>query len=175
MNLTSLHDRMRIGVSILLLLACTRVAYADNYQLGPLPTFPQAYNFLVTHAPGNFEDYFYFYVGPQQSVSSNTAVSLNLRFNPSLNYHISGLNIALYDLSNSFYGVANGIGDPQEAFLEQALLPGAYYAAVSGLANGSAGGTYAYSISAIPEADKWLLMLMGFAAVSFMTFHRRRQ
>jgi len=159
------------SVSALLLLASTGVANA-NTSLGPLLEFPQSYDLLVTHAPGNFADFFYFEVGPLQRVT-NTAVSLNLRYNAGLNFNISGLRIGFYDLADTFYGNANGIGEPQEAALEQTLLPGSYYSAISGFANGSAGGKYAYSISAIPEADKWLLMLLGFAAVSFKVFRQK--
>lgn len=172
MILTRLTHGFWNSVSALLFLACAGTASADTV-LGPLLEFPQSYDLLVSHAPGNFLDYVYFEVGPLQRVT-NTAVSLNLRYNAGLNFNINGLNIGFYDLADTFYGIANGIGDPQEAVLEQTLLPGSYYAAISGFANGSAGGKYAYSISAVPEADKWLLMLLGFAAVSFKVFRRKR-
>jgi hypothetical protein len=175
MSLKTLSHRLRIGASVLLL-ACAGTAQAGTFQLGPLPTFPLPYNVLVTHAPGNFTDYFYFEVGPRQSVS-NTAVSLNLRFSAGLDFETSRLSLGFYDLSNSFYGVANGFGDPQTVALEQALQPGSYYSAVNGFASGSAGGTYAYSISAIsavPEPQIWWLMSVGFTAVGFMFYLRRR-
>ena len=158
----------------LFLMACAGTANANTTNLGSLPEFPQSYDFLVSHTPGNFTDNFYFEIGSQQRVS-NTAVSLNLRFNPNINFNISALHIAFYDLSNTFYGIANGIGEPQETVLEQTLLTGTYYASISGIADGSAGGKYAYSISTIPEAEQWLLMLMGFTAVSFVTYRRRRR
>ncbi len=156
-------------------MTCTGVANANSYNLnlGPLLEFPQSYDLLLSHTPGNFKDYFYFEVGPLQRVT-NTAVSLNLRYNPGLNYNISSLSIEFYDVADSFYGIANGIGEPQEAVFEQTLLTGSYYATISGFANGSAGGKYAYSISAIPEADSWLLMLLGFAAVSFRVIRLNR-
>ena len=158
----------------LFLMASAGMVNANTTNLGSLPEFPQSYDFLVSHTPGSFTDNFYFEIGSPQRVS-NTAVSLNLRFNPNANFNVSALRIAFYDLSNTFYGIANGIGEPQEAVLEQTLLAGNYYASISGIADGSAGGKYAYSISAIPEAEQWLLMLMGFAAVSFVTYRRRRR
>ena len=169
----NLHG-FRNNLLALSLMACAGTANAITTNLGPLLEFPQSYDFLISHTPGSFTDNFYFEIGSPQRVS-NTAVSLNLRFNPNVNFNVSALRIAFYDLSNTFYGIANGIGEPQEAVLEQTLLAGNYYASISGIADGSAGGKYAYSISAIPEAEQWLLMLMGFAAVSFVTYRRRRR
>lgn len=172
---TTLWIGLRNSLSALLFMLCAGAANAasSSISLGYLPVFPQSYDILVSHTPGSFADHYYFEVGPQQRVT-NTAVSLNLRYTAGLDYNISGLSVAFYDLSDTFYGIANGIGDPQEAFLEQTLLPGSYYSTVSGFANGSAGGKYAYSISAIPEADTWLLMFVGFVAVNFVVLRRRR-
>lgn len=170
---TRLHDRIRHIATALLLMTFAGTVNANTYHIGAAPGFPQSYDALLTHsAGGSFVDYFYFEVGPLQRLT-HTAVSLNLRFSSGLDYHISGLNAGFYDLSNTFYGIANGIGDPQEAALEQTLLPGSYYAAVSGFADGSAGGKYTYSIAAIPEPEKWMLMAVGFAAVSFLAYRRR--
>lgn len=157
-----------------LLLAFLGAAQADTYDLGPLAEFPQSHDFLITRAPGDFKDLFYFDLD-RPLRATNTAVSLNLRFNAGSSYNISALDVAFYDLSNTFYGIATGIGSPREAVLEQTLLPGEYYAAVSGFANGSAGGKYAYSITAaaVPEPAQWLLMLLGLAAVGFAA--KRRQ
>jgi hypothetical protein len=168
MIVTTLYRRFWHAASALLLLAFLGAAQADTYDLGPLAEFPQSHDFLITHAPGDFKDFFYFDLD-RPLRATNTAVSLNLRFNAGSNYDISALDVAFYDLSNTFYGIATGIGSPREAVWEQTLLPGGYYAAVSGFANGSAGGKYAYSITAaaVPEPAQWLLMLLGLAAVGF--------
>lgn len=175
MSLPSTSLPFRKAVSTLLFMACAAAAHANSINLGPLPLFPQSYDLLVTHAPGSFMDTFQFELN-QPLRATNTAVSLNLRFNAGINYNISALNVAFYDLSNTFYGIANGIGSPQEAVLEQTLLPGTYSAVVNGFANGSAGGKYAYSISAaaVPEPAQWLLMSLGLAAAGFMAYRRRK-
>lgn len=51
------------SVSALLLLAVAGVANA-NTSLEPLLEFPQSYDLLVSHAQGNFADFFYFEAGP---------------------------------------------------------------------------------------------------------------
>jgi len=165
----------RKSISLLLFLACAGTAQANSVNLGLLPLFPQSHDFLVTHAPGSFMDTFQFELYQPLRVT-NTAVSLDLRFNTGPQYNISTLNIGFYDLSSTFYGIANGIGAPQEAFLEQVLPGGSYTAVINGFANGSAGGKYAYSITAaaVPEPAQWLLMSLGFAAVGFMVARRRK-
>jgi len=139
MIVTSLYRLFWHAASALLLLAFFGVAQANTYNLGPLAEFPQSHDFLITHGPGDFTDFFHFNLDQPLRVT-NTAVSLNLRFNAGSNYSISALDVAFYDLSNTFYGIATGIGSPREAVLEQTLLPGEYYATVSGFANSSSGG-----------------------------------
>ena len=158
----------------LLLTSLAGLVKAGDYAIGPVPAFPQSYDAFITHGTGSFADRFYFEVGSFQTVT-NTAVGVNLKFTSGLDYHINGMNVGFYDLADTFYGTATGIGDSQETMLERALLPGSYYAAVTGFANGSAGGKYSYSIAAIPEPQKWLLMAIGFAAVSLMVYQRRQK
>lgn len=153
------------------LLAGAASAQAATYNIGVVPQFPATYDMFVSHAPGSFVDYFNFTLVGATRIS-NSAVGVDLSFTTGASYHLSGLNIDIYDLGNTFYGGALGVGTPQQAALELLLGPGNYYAAVSGVGDGSAGGKYSYTISAIPEAESWVMFAFGIAAVG-LAWRRR--
>lgn len=157
-------------------LACSlfaSAAHANSYDVGVVPLFPATYDMLVAHAPGSFIDHFNFAL-VQGANLSTSAVGVDLSFTSGASYHINSLSVAIYDTANTFYGIALGSGSPQQAAIESLLGPGNYYAEVSGITDGSAGGKYSYTISAIPEADRWVMFALGIVAV-FLARRRTRK
>ena len=134
------------------------------------------------HSPGTFTDTFSFSIGAS-SLDASAAVALNLTLGVPV-YHISNGAYSLYgkgsdgaigggdDLSFGGWAFGGTTGDSSHTV---SLATGDYYFAVSGLADGSAGGTYVIStaIAPIPEPETYAMLLTGLGLMGFVL--RRQQ
>jgi hypothetical protein len=83
-------------------------------------------------------------------------------------FNITGLNLALYN--SNHVELASGT----DISLSK-IAAGNYYAVITGRANGVAGGEYAgaFSVSAVPEASTWVMLLAGLGLLGYTTSRRR--
>lgn len=144
-------------------------ATAATYNIGAVGTTPYLHFSSISGASVSFADIYHFQILP-----GFQAGALSLQNHP-LTFHtpfslsvldIGGLSMDIYDGSNTLLAgsVASFSGD---------LAPGGYYASVSGLTAGVAGGAYSFAIAAVPEADSWALFAAGLGVV-FLAYSRRR-
>jgi hypothetical protein len=73
-----------------------------------------------------------------------------------------------------FQNVASSSGSPIS--FDDLLGPGEYRIALNGIGSGFFGGVYRGSlqVAAVPEADVWVMLLVGFGAVLFQLRRKQR-
>lgn len=145
------------------------VAITNLGTLGETPWI-NASNQSMQIKRGSFLDIYNFSLGSLTSLAAN-AISGALSFgaNPILN--IDNLKVELIDSRNRTVA---------SAFGPSISLPGTYGTGnyrfqVSGIANGSAGGNYMFSVAAVPEASEWAMMLAGLVLVSYAVRRREKK
>jgi hypothetical protein len=154
-------------------------AGAATTHLGPVtPGIPKAFSGSMIPA-GTFDDIFTFIL-PVNSGSGYTVMNLPIMF-PGGNFNtllttmslFSNPNGTLFDSDDAHLKTVAASDPGQSAstlsFLFGAAPPGSMYLKISGVTNGTAGGLYngAISVSAIPEAEVWAMMLVGAGLVGF--------
>lgn len=121
----------------------------------------------------SFLDHYTFNLSPAASVNSIVAT-----FDLGTTFDILGLNVNLYTSGGSLVQAGSALGSV-------AILPvttigaGSYDLRVSGTITGTAGGTYAGTLSAaaapIPEPETYALMLAGLGLMGFVARRRKQK
>ncbi len=117
--------------------------------------------------PGSFLDTIHFTLSSLSNDSFGVG-ALNFSVASTDFYNIVGLNLSLFDSSNT--NVASGTN-----FTVNALSAGNYTIQVTGNATGVYGGVYAggISVTPVPEPEAWTAMLAGLLMLGFMASRRR--
>jgi hypothetical protein len=134
---------------------------ATTYELGTLsPTVQQETEF---YAEGTtFADIYNFTVGAEYQTVFASAVGTSAE-----QTSISNLTLTFYSADGSVVGeVSSSNGSLID--LSSAFLSGDYSVHVSGIADGSLGGGYDFSIAAVPEPAEWAMLLAGLAVLGFI-------
>ena len=112
-----------------------------------------------------------------QLADDGSTLTSALSVNFSSFFHVSSGQYAIY--SGTVGGEAEKLdswtfGGTPEYNLVSLMSAGPYYLAVSGLADGSAGGHYVLNIAApVPEPETYALLLAGLALVGFVARRRK--
>ena len=142
-------------------------AHAGSIDLGPLSSNSPVTG-TVSETPGSFTEYLNFSIANSSTVGA-TVTSLNL----SSILNIAGLAAELY--SGSIDGSGTALSSLTNGYLSYSLTSGSYYLGVTGDANGSAGGSFAYAIAPVPEPAESTLMAIGFGMVGFVAISKKRR
>ncbi|WP_432383397.1 FxDxF family PEP-CTERM protein [Duganella sp. P38] len=133
------------------------------------------YGHLFVHEAGSFSDTIDFIV-PSGSLGTSA--------NP-LTLSLGGVNV--FNITNLTYSIFSGTsgsgGDLWGTFLgnnsyhDIALnVGGAYHMVITGLADGTLGGSYGVSmVSGVPEPETYAMMLSGIGVLGFMARRRKKQ
>jgi hypothetical protein len=109
-----------------------------------------------------FTDIFNFTVGAKYQTVLASAIGTSAPLTS-----VSNLMLTIYSSDRSVVGrVSSSNGSLID--LSGFLLAGSYSAEVSGLANGSLGGGYRFSVSATPEPAEWMLLMCGLMVAGFI-------
>ena len=146
------------------------------FDIGTLGTTPWI---NIDHAggvlkPGSFLDTYNFTIGSLTHIAANT-VSATLGFGGAPLLNITDLKYQLIDSANhtiwdSSFGGASVLGSPLA--LDGTFASGNYHFQISGIADGSSGGAYIFSVAAVPEPETWMMLLLGLGVAGIMA--RRR-
>jgi hypothetical protein len=157
---------------LLLLLGSTGAVQAKTIDLGQVGPGNQMFVDLVPL--GSFTDYIQFDLGDTFQVSS---------FIRSFDFSLEGFDLVkINDFSASlqraegggFTTLASFSGSPMS--FDDILGPGSYRIALNGMSSGLFGGFYLGSlqVAAVPEADVWIMLLVGFAVVLHQLRRKQR-
>ncbi|MBV6323522.1 FxDxF family PEP-CTERM protein [Duganella violaceipulchra] len=133
------------------------------------------YGHLFTHDPGTFTDTIDFTI-PSGSVQSS-ANPLLVSLGGTDIYKIINLAYSVYDGTSSSAGASYGtfLGDNMTHDLALAGA-GPYHIIVSGLADGSLGGSYGVAlVSGVPEPETYAMMLGGLGLIGIIARRRKSQ
>lgn len=153
-------------------LAASNVSASDVY-LGTISTSPTTVT--VPHSGGSFTDRIEFALGALGGVGSS-ATPINVSFGSFDILDLAFTAGTLYAGSIATPGSAvgsfsSGVGGVLS--FSGSLSPfTTYFAQLTGVTTGAAGGQYAFAIAAVPEAGQWLMLLAGLAMLGVMV--RRR-
>ena len=154
-------------VIALLAAVAANAAWATDYtfNLGVWnPSTP--YTQIVNHTlPGEsvgtaFVDFFNFQVAGGGNASS---VAVNLNLDPFLN--IANLQLGLYSGQNALGSLLDGPVGSGVTLTANLLTNTDYSLRVTGVTSGSLGGSYSTAIAVVPEAQTWVMMLLGLGLV----------
>ena len=108
-----------------------------------------------------FEDVYSFKIGDYQTLLASVTSTGDQA-------HISNLSLSLFaSVDGSSLGSVSA-GSGNQVDLSQNLVAGDYFLKVSGVADGSLGGAYQFSIAAVPEPGEWAMLLAGLAVLGFI-------
>ena len=118
-------------------------------DIGQVLPFPFSNTLINIHPQESFIDQINFSL-PGNLIISSAATALDLSFSTGVGFHLNQLSVQIFDFSNTFIAGATSNTDPGHVALEIPLNAGQYHASIAGVANGSAGGIYNYTISSLP-------------------------
>ncbi|MBV8634570.1 MAG: PEP-CTERM sorting domain-containing protein [Burkholderiaceae bacterium] len=147
-------------------LAASASASAGNtYNLGTLPA--GVTDFGIYQVNGTFSDTIDFTLSNMSNLSAGVG-TLNFSLGGTPYKNISDLDLTLYTAGGT------DLGSGTDITLHN-LSAGGYYAVISGIANGSAGGEYggAISVSAVPEPGTVAMMLAGMGLLGYIATRRK--
>ena len=161
--------KTKFALATLAMVALSATASAEDIGLnaGYLPISPAApYGHIFTHEAGTFTDTIDFVV--QLSSLGMSMNPIDVALGGANVFHISNLTYTLWDSTsmdaNSVpYGTFLGNNTSYQPGLTK---PGYYHLIVTGLADGSSGGSYGVALaSAVPEPLSLTMMLAGLGAL----------
>lgn len=137
------------------------MGFVQATTLGTLsPTVQQETQFYA--AGTTFADIYNFTVGAEYQTVFASAVETSAE-----QTSVSNLTLTFYSADGSVIGEASS-SNGSAIDLSGAFLSGAYSVGVSGMADGSLGGGYQFSIAAVPEPAEWMMLLAGLAVLGFI-------
>lgn len=159
----------------------TATASANTYLLGDLTAsiLPPA---VITHAPGSFEDLFFFNLSTA-SIGSATVADIPIASTSGSLFDIAGGSFSTFLYRD--YGIVGSVDAADTGFIlgtgnyvhsSGPLAVGDYYIKIVGTAIGSSGGTYMTQATAlpVPEADTSAMMVVGLGLMGVIA-RRRKQ
>ena len=155
-----------------LVLGAAGAANAKTIELGKLDTGSYSFTDVITFGQ-SFTDYVGFNLDDTSQVSSFIK-SFDLSVFSFDLLGIDNFSATLQHLgSGGFQNISNFSGSPIS--FDDLLGPGEYRIALSGIGSGFFGGLYRGSlqVAAVPEADVWVMLLLGFGVVLYQL--RRKQ
>lgn len=147
--------------------------FTATYNIGPLGTVPYINTPIVT---GTFSDKYTFSIANSSS-TAGTAVTIDLNLGENYGYHITGLDLDLFNASHAWLDgdMVTGANDASVS-LSETLAAGNYYFRVRGIADGGTTnqGIYTFTAAAIPEVKTYAMMLAGLGLIGFTVSRRGR-
>ena len=146
--------------------------FTATYNIGPLGAIPYINTPTVT---GAFSDRYDFSIASSSS-TAGTAVTIDLMLGENYGYHITGLDLDLFNSSHAWLDGDMVTGaDDASVSLSETLAAGNYYFRVRGVADGATTnqGIYTFTAAAIPEAKTYAMMLAGLGLIGFTVVRRR--
>ena len=138
---------------------------AATFEAGTLS--PSVLQNSVVLPASTFEDIYNFTIADFQtllaSVTSTTPGGTTVDQS-----HISNLSLSLFASADGSSLGSVSAGSGNQVDLSQNLVSGDYFLKVSGVADGSLGGAYQFSIAAVPEPAEWMMLLAGLAVLGFI-------
>jgi MYXO-CTERM domain-containing protein len=145
-------------------------AQTENPDLGTISSTPiQQTEFFPSGS--SFADIFNFSIAADQHTFLGSAGSFTPEGTSAEATHVSNLTLSVFDASGSEVGSVTS-SNGTTINLSGVLTEGTYSLKISGVADGSLGGGYQFSVSAAPEPAGWAMLLAGLVVVTFMA--RRR-
>jgi hypothetical protein len=160
--------KLLLAMAFAVVMAGSAIAQTD---LGALsPSVEQRTGF---YGSGSFSDVFNFSIGTEYHGFAGIVDSFSGGNAPGAT-HVSNLTLTLYAGSNATGPIQGSVTSANGSLIDLSglLAQGSYSARISGLADGSLGGGYQFSVSANPEAAEWMMLLFGLVLVTFIV--RRR-
>ena len=158
---------------VLMLAAGIGSAQASTTQLGTLSAGDYSFSSYVS--PGHsFNNFVRFRLDDAAQVTSFIG-SLELSFASFSLLGIDNFSASLQKLgSGGFQTLSTAAGDGLS--FNDLLAPGRYRIALSGDSSGLLGGFYqgALHVAAVPEADTWIMLLVGFGIVLYQLRRKQR-
>jgi len=142
-------------------------------DLGVLsPTVEQRTAFYGSGS-GSFSDTFNFSIGAEHHGFVGIVDSFSAG-NPVGATHVSNLTLTLFAGSNATGPIQGTVTSANGSLIDLSslLAEGKYSATISGIADGTLGGGYQFSVSASPEPAEWMMLLAGLMLVTLIV--RRR-
>lgn len=154
-------------------------AQAAVVNFGTVTTGPLAADLIAAPASGAFTDLYKFVLTGVSSVDYTVTV-----INESIAYPVFGptgltfSNVALSKFQDGAAGFSYGLYDATNTKIlnPTSLAAGAYTIKVSGVATGLYGGKYSLNanvVSAVPEPETNLMMLLGLTAIGTMVYRKK--
>ena len=154
-------------------LAAGNASATDYTFVPPVSTSPMYMGF--THPTPTFLDNIQFTLGSLGTVGgSGTPVNLAIGPLSILNLAFTGGTVYSGTIVSPGSAVGSFVAQPSGAYtFTGSLTPfNTYFAQLTGTTSGTYGGSYAFTIAAIPEPGQWLMLLAGVALLGVMV--RRR-
>ncbi|MGY1488784.1 FxDxF family PEP-CTERM protein [Methylobacillus pratensis] len=160
--------------SVALIVAASS-AHADVVDLGPLT---ETYDHTKTVAKNTtFSDFYTFELDATGAEFSISKIILTNKAGD--RYNFSTLTFSVFsgtygdlDADALLYSVSVPTAEEVQFDLN-ALTAGSYYVQVAGITSGASGGTYAFSITPVPEPSSVAMLLIGFAALGAVARRRK--
>jgi hypothetical protein len=86
---------------------------------------------------------------------------------------IDNFYASLDQLGQNGYQTLSSFANNPVSF-DELLSPGQYRLAIGGTVSGFLGGLYRVQVAAVPEADVWIMLLLGFAVVLYQLHRKQR-
>lgn len=160
----------KLAVLVAASVAWMGVAQATTYDAGTVsPSVYQRTDFY-SESSFSFAHLFNFMVGADYGSVLASAASYTPDGTDATQTHVSNLTLSIYagsDATGSILGTVSSTND-STINLSGLLAAGSYSASLSGIADGSLGGGYEFSIAAVPEPAEWMMLLAGLAVLGFI-------
>jgi hypothetical protein len=157
----------------LLILGTAGIASAKTIDLGTVGSGSYTFTEVVT-----FGQSFTNFVGFDLDTTSDVTAFVKSFDMSIFSFDLLGIDnfsVTLQQLGQSgFQSLASISGNPIS--FDDLLSPGQYRVAISGIGSGLFGGLYSgnLQVAAVPEADVWVMLLVGFAVVLYQLRRKQR-
>jgi len=147
--------------AVAMLVVCGQATADTTYEMGPLS--PGGYPFVKLVGSDEFTDTYNF----ELEGTNNFEISV-INFQMGTAYNINDLAFALYGTEGAELGA--------ELTYSGLLDPGVYHFTVSGTGSGTYGGYYTglINVTAVPEAEVWVMMAAGLGLLGLKMGRRQR-
>ena len=146
------------------------LAQAATYDAGTVsPSIYQQTDFY-SESSFSFADVFNFTVGTEYGTVLTSAASYSPDGVSAEQTHVSNLTLQIYAGSDATGSLVGEWSSSDGSLIDQSglLASGDYSVRISGIADGSLGGGYQFSLAATPEPAEWMMLLAGLAMLGFI-------